>query len=105
MRAGKLRHRIRIEAPGTVQDKYGEPVEGWTTFAEVWASREDLTGREAFAAQQVNAEVTTRFGLRFLPGMTANMRVQCEGIGYDLQSVADPDGRGRELVLYAVRQG
>jgi SPP1 family predicted phage head-tail adaptor len=105
MQAGKLRHRITVEAPNEAQNEYGEPVESWAPFAEVWASREDLTGREAFLAQQVKAEVTTRFVFRYVAGITANMRVRSDGTLYNLHSVADPDGRRRTLVLLAVREG
>jgi SPP1 family predicted phage head-tail adaptor len=103
--AGKLRHRVTIEAPSEGQDAYGEPASTWTPVTQVWASREDLTGREAYAAQQVRAEVTTRFGMRFRDGITAKMRLLSDGIAYNVASVADPDGRKRTLVVMAAREG
>jgi SPP1 family predicted phage head-tail adaptor len=105
MRAGQLRHRVTIETTTEVQDQYGEPVETWTTLAEVWASREDLAGREAFAAQQVQADVTTRFQMRFLAGVTAKARLISDGVTYNVTSVADADGRGKTLTLLAAREG
>jgi len=105
MQAGKLRHRITIEAPTGTQNKYGEPVEGWAPFAEVYASREDLTGREQFLAQQVKADVTTRFVVRYLDGVSAKMRILSDGVSYNIESVADPDGKRRTLVIVAAREG
>lgn len=105
MQAGKLRHRITIEAPGELQNEYGEPVEGWIPFVECYASREDLTGREAFLAQQVRAEVTTRFRMRFVAGITAMTRINDAGTIYNIESVTDPEGRGRTLILLASRVG
>lgn len=105
MEAGKLRHLITIEAPTEAQDKYGEPVQGWTQVAEVWASREDLSGREWFAAQQVQADVTTRFRIRYRDGIRATMRVTSDGVTYNILSAADPDGKSRTLVLLAAREG
>ena len=105
MRAGKLRHRITIEAPTAVQDQYGEPVEGWTPFVSVMASREDLAGREWFAAQQTQSEVTTRFVLRYVAGVTTTMRVALDGVVYNIVSAADPDGKRRTLILTTARQG
>jgi SPP1 family predicted phage head-tail adaptor len=105
MRAGELRHRITIEHATEVQDEYGEPLKVWAPFVEAWASREDLTGREAFQAQQVRAELTTRFGMRYVDGITAKMRVNAGGVLYDIASVADPEGRGRTLIIMAERQG
>jgi SPP1 family predicted phage head-tail adaptor len=105
MEPGKLRHRISIEAPTLTQNGYGEPVETWAEYAAVWAAREDLAGREAFLAQQVRAEITTRFRLRFLPGVTAHMRVRSDGVLYSIASSADPDGSRRELHLMTSREG
>jgi SPP1 family predicted phage head-tail adaptor len=105
MEAGKLRHRITIEESTTVANNYGEPVETWATFAEVNASREDLSGRELYSAQQVHADVTTSFGLRYLTGVTASMRIVSDGLTYNIRSVSDPDGRKRELAIIAARVG
>lgn len=105
MESGKLRHRISIGAPATGQDQYGEPVEGWTPVAEAWAEREDLSGRELFVAQQVAAEITTRFKLRHIAGLTAKQRLLLDGEAYDIKSVADPDGRRRTLIILAARVG
>lgn len=103
MEAGKLRHRIMIEAPTGAQNEFGEPVEGWSLFASVWASREDLTGREAFLAQQAKSEVTSRFRVRYLDGVTGSMRISSDGVLYNIESVQDVDGRRRSLVLLAKR--
>jgi SPP1 family predicted phage head-tail adaptor len=105
MDAGKLRHRVTIESPSTARDEFNEPVPGWNTVADAWASREDLTGRELFQAQAVAAEVTTRFRLRYADGIKAEMRLLCGGEAFDIKSVADPDGRRRELIILATRAG
>lgn len=104
MRAGKLRHFTTIEAPTSGQDKYGEPIEAWGTFLQVWASREDLAGREFFAAQQTGTEVTTRFRMRYQFGITPTMRINADGVLYDIQSVQDPDGKRRETIVMAKRR-
>ena len=105
MRAGELRHRITIEAPMATQNAFGEPIEGWTTVADVWASREDLSGREAFLAMQTMAEVTTRFRMRYRDGVNATMRILSDGSIYRVTSVADPDGTRRSLVILTAREG
>jgi hypothetical protein len=50
--------RYRRNTP--TQDAYGQPVEGWTTVATVWAAVDMLTGRELFTAQQAQSEATVR---------------------------------------------
>ena len=103
MRIGTLRHLLTIEAPTATANDYGEPVEGWATFAQVYGSREDLTGREALMAQQIASDVTTRFTMRHLAGVTSKMRIRTADVVYGIESVQDPDGRNRQLVLMAKR--
>lgn len=103
MKAGALRHLIAIEGQTSIPNSYGEPVATWGTVATVWASREDLTGRESFQAQQAQSEVTTRFTIRHLDGLTAKMRIVDDTTIYDVESVQDTDGRSRELILMAKR--
>lgn len=101
MRAGKLRYRVSIMEPVETQNEYGEAITTWNALAVVWASKEDLAGREYFAAQQTESEVTTRFRMRYHAGLTSKMRLTLSGTDYDIQSIADPDGRTRELVIMA----
>ena len=103
---GKLRHRITIEHPVTTQNEYGEQIPTWATFATVWASREDLTGREAYyaGASQKAATMLTRFTIRYIPALDEKMRVVSDGRTYGIQSVADPDGRREQLVILTERQ-
>ncbi len=104
MRAGSLRYRVVIEAPAIGQDAYGEAVGGWAPFATRWAKREDLPGTEAYStngAQDI-ASGLTRFSMRYLDGVAANMRITCDGVAYDVASIAD-DGRRRETIILASR--
>jgi SPP1 family predicted phage head-tail adaptor len=105
MRAGQLRYRIAIEKPVEVQDEYGEVVRTWEVHTLAFAKKEDLAGREYFAGQQLQSEVTTRFRTRHIEGTTSTMRIVCEGVIYDIDSVQDPDGRKRELILMGKRNG
>lgn len=104
MRAGKLRHTITIQQRSDSQNSYGEQANTWTTFAEVRASVEPLQGREFFASQQMQAEVTTRFRIRYLDGVTADMRISYDGRTFDIQAVLNPNERGRELHIMAVER-
>ncbi|AMP15492.1 phage head-tail joining family protein [Collimonas pratensis] len=64
-----------------------------------YAKKEDLSGRELFAAQAAQSEVTTRFRIRYRTGVTAKMRLLCDGVIYNIEAVLDRDGRKRELQL------
>lgn len=79
MRAGMNRALVTLETlPDTpVMDSGGQPSDAWTplTTRGIRARIEPLSGRELLAAQQVNAEVTTRITIRWRPLVTSRARV------------------------------
>ena len=89
MRAGMLRHRVTIQRQELVFGKFGAPLHDkvWENVATVWASLEAMSGREFFASQQAQSEVTQRIRIRYRPDVTADIVAPL------------PDNRGRELVL------
>ena len=100
MRAGLLRHRVTIQEKGTVErNSYGEEVITWAEVDTVWGSVEPLLGKEFLAAKREGAEVTTRIRIRYRSGITPTMRVVWGSHTYDIESVVEVEGRGRELQL------
>jgi len=98
MRIGDLRHKITIQEKTVTEDSEGIAAETWGDVATVWASVEDLQGREFFQAAAV-AEIIARIKIRYRPGIAPAMRVLFESRLFDIKSVIDPDGRRRELQL------
>jgi SPP1 family predicted phage head-tail adaptor len=99
MRPGKLRHGIAIERVAETQDADGSVIEAWSTYATVHGSIEPISGREYFAAQSTQADVTHRIGIRYLSGIVPKMRVKYGSRIYDILSVINIDERNRELQL------
>lgn len=100
MGAGYYRHLVEIQQKTVIRDPdTGELIEDWAPYAKVWAAVEDLSGREFWAAQQVQSEVSTRVRIRYLPGVNPTMRVVHAGRHLEITAVLDPDGRRRELQL------
>lgn len=102
MKAGELRHRIKIQKLDEAQGGTGEILKGdadWTDFATRSAAIEPLQGRELFIAQQVSAEVNTRVRLRHLAGVTPRMRILFDGREFDIKSVLNLGERNRETEL------
>ena len=99
MRAGLLRHRVTIQNLTTAQDSFGDIVETWSDFATVWAQVEDLSGREFFAAAQVNSEIKTRVRIRYMEGVKPTMRILHGTRTLEIISPIDPDGKRRMLEL------
>jgi SPP1 family predicted phage head-tail adaptor len=105
LRAGDLRNPVQIEHPVETQDDYGEPVKTWQKIpgGDDWAKKEDLTGRELFQAQQISAQVTTQFTLRYRDDVDARMQVVCDGVYYHIEAPQDPDGLRERMVLLCSR--
>lgn len=98
MQAGKLRHRITLEAPNESVTS-GEPSIPWPVQATVWGSMEGLSGT---SRSGITAEAGVRFRIRYRSDITPRWRVGLEGTARKFQIVVppmDPDGRGRELIL------
>lgn len=93
MQAGKLDRRITIErAAGKGRDSFNSIVEKWLPVATVWAAKQDIKDAERIAAQEVGAEVTTRFQIRWSSVVTdvnPKDRIVFEGRIYDISAVKE----------------
>ncbi len=99
MKIGKLRHSITIEQASETQAPDGSVIETWSTFANAQASIEPISGREYFAAQTTQADVTHRSYMRYIPGIVPKMRVKYGSRIFDILSVINVNERNRELQL------
>ncbi len=100
MRAGRLREIVTFQRRSTAQDGFGEQSKDYTDLATVWGAVEPLSGREFFAAQQVQSDVSVRVTCRYssaIAGVTEKDRIQHGAVFYDIRSVIDVDSRHREL--------
>jgi len=99
---GILNKRITIQrlvAGSPAVNSFGEPQNTWTDLAEVWGSVEPVQGREFWAQQQVQAEITIRVRIRYLSTVTAGMRVLYGSRILDIGSVIDPKEKHVEMQL------
>jgi SPP1 family predicted phage head-tail adaptor len=76
MNPGELNKRITFLAQSSQQNSYGEVEHSWNDIETVWANVKTLQGRELFQAQQVHSEITSKIIVRYLTGITANMRIR-----------------------------
>ena len=106
MRAGKLRHRVTIEQPTTVQDpNTGEQVPGWAAVDTVWASVEPLSAREFIAAGADQSSVSTRVTMRYRSDVAAGMRLAYRGKVYDIKGVLPDPESGLEWLTLPCAEG
>jgi SPP1 family predicted phage head-tail adaptor len=102
MNAGRLNKRVLIERSVTgspAVNDFGEPIVTWEEVGEVWSAVEPLSGREFWAQQQVQSEITVRFRIRYRDDLLTGMRVVYNSAIYMIKSIIDPLEKHEELHL------
>jgi SPP1 family predicted phage head-tail adaptor len=102
MRAGLLDRRITIERATTTRDSYGQTIYTWHPLANVSAQVLAQSGKEFFAAAQLQASQRVLFRFRWIGALTALDRVSYGGRVFDIQFVRELGRRaGTELLTVA----
>lgn len=95
------RHKIDFLRRTKQCNDYGEPIENWEPVVEgVWASMEPLLGNEFFAAFTTDSKVEVKFNMRYILGITNDMRIQHGNEVYEILSAVNVKGLNRELLCY-----
>lgn len=96
-----MRELVTIQQEVVTRDSFGAEVNPWTDVATVWGSVRPGSSGERFisAADQVQATITHTVRIRYRAGLNPKQRLCWDGRFLGIQSVVDPDGRKRELVL------
>lgn len=104
--AQELRHRITFERLQEVIDPAtGYRTEEWVEVAATFARVDPMLGRERLTAMQVMEHAQTKFTCRYLQGVTTHDRLIWKGEVWDMQSIIDVGGLGRETLIYATKAG
>ena len=78
----------------------------WADFAaDVPAAWQSGPGREYLAAEAIRAEVTGRFELRYMAGVTAEMRVLWDGSVFNIKAPPVVDHTARRYMTLLVGSG
>lgn len=107
MNPSLMDRRVTILVYSKSRDSAGGPVETWDEGDTVWAQKVDQTGREFQAAAQTNAQMTTRFWLRWRADITPKDRLRLIGEGgapdvdYDIAQPPREVGRRDGLEILA----
>lgn len=65
MNPNDLRHRITFQKLTSIINTNGFPEDVWADIATVWASKNNLSGREFWGAKVVQSENTVEFSIRY----------------------------------------
>jgi SPP1 family predicted phage head-tail adaptor len=105
LRAGTLRDLITLLAFVPSTDERWGNVPGWVSFAQAWANVVPLTGTqqgtETFDANGVQSQTCYTVTMRYRPDLDSKCRIQYREQTLEIVSVADPEGRKRELLVQA----
>lgn len=90
---GKFRHRITFQQYDGTLDENGDIRDdedgNWDDFKTVWASVEPLSGKEFYAAEQSQSEVTHKIRCRYFSGISPAMRILHGDGKYHIVSIID----------------
>lgn len=99
MDAGRLRERVTVQQASESRNALGETVLAWSTYAERWASVEGVSAREALAAGQQDVTITHRVRMRYVSGMTQNMRISWRSRTLHVVSLLEYDNRTEHVAI------
>lgn len=76
MDIGKLKHRITFQDLSNSRNEYGELIEDWLDVKTVWAEIKPVSGKQFFAAKQINSEISHNIYIRYRSDLNSSMRIK-----------------------------
>lgn len=99
IRPGDLRERVTVQIASGSTNTLGETVLTWSDSTSVWASVEGVSARESLAAGQQDVSLTHKVRLRYLPGLTQQMRFAWRGRTLEIVSLLEHDNRSEHEAI------
>jgi SPP1 family predicted phage head-tail adaptor len=106
MRAGRLNQRVTFQRRTESLDAYREDTGTWADLVTVAAGVEPVSGKEFFAALQVQSDISTRVVCRYssdVSGVTTKDRILHDSNYYDIESILNVGSRNKELQFMCVQ--
>ena len=100
---GKMRHRITFQQFSGTLDDFGDPLQvdddNWVDVATTWAAIDPISGREFYAAEQSQSEVSHKIRCRYRTGLDTAMRITYGKRRFKIISLIDWEERHESLLL------
>lgn len=96
---GKMRERVTVQIASGSTNTLGETLLTWNNSTSVWAQIEGVSAREALAAGQEETNITHRVRLRYLPGLTQQMRFSWRSRTLDIVSLLEYGNRSEHVAI------
>jgi SPP1 family predicted phage head-tail adaptor len=97
--AGKLRERVTVQIASGATNSLGEQVLTWSGSTAVWASVEGVSAREALQFGQAQNTVTHKVRLRYLAGLTQQMRFSWRSRTLEIISLLEHNNRSEHEAI------
>ena len=97
MNVGSFCHLITIDRPDYSRetvDEYGIRHTPWAQYAQVYAQAADVSGREFYEAAAHQLQNTVTFTMRYVSGVTGDMRILWRGNVYEIDQINHLGYRG-----------
>lgn len=96
-----MRNIINIKQRVDNYNSFGEHTDTWEiVFADIFASKEPLLGREYFSAEATQSSVEMKFRTFYFDGVKNEMRIECDGETFEILSAINVKSLNRELLMY-----
>jgi len=101
MRAGSLKHQIKIQEPTKTVDSMGSHTTNWSTYISTRAQILPVKGMEAIEHRKLEHHNVNKFWLRYYPNITADMRIKFNKRTYEILSVRNVEEKNRLVEITA----
>lgn len=99
IRPGELRERVTVQIASGATNALGEQVLTWSNSSAVWASVEGVSAREAMQFGQAQNTITHKVQLRYLPGLTQQMRFAWRSRTLEIISLLEHNNRSEHEAI------
>lgn len=99
MNAGELRERVTVQQATENRTPMGEVTQTWGAFSTVWASVQGVSAREFLLAGQQQVEISHRVRMRYLAGLTSQMRISWRGRILEIVSLLEYGNRSEHVAI------
>jgi SPP1 family predicted phage head-tail adaptor len=115
MNSAILNRRITFQRLTKTVDVDGYPIKQWDNLKTVWAGKNNITGREYYAAAAIQAENTVIFKIKYLKTLdseyndeglntTKMYRIKYNGLYFNIQYIDDVKTQHIEMDIRTLRQ-
>jgi SPP1 family predicted phage head-tail adaptor len=96
-----MRERITIQVIAQTADGQGGYSDAWSTFATLWAKIEQVSGKEAYQAMQIESPAVYKMTIRYIAGVTTKHRVLFGTRTFNINRVNNINEADEYIELYA----